>query len=160
MKNLILFFTLCLFATTAMAQTLPATTPATPVEEAQPAEGPLMDFETTTMDYGTIEKGSDPLRKFHFTNTGTEPLVITHAKGSCGCTVPTYPKEPIMPGEASVIEVRYDTKRVGKFSKSITLTTNAVDGATKRLMIKGHVKAAPPQPPAVPASQDNFLNNQ
>ena len=53
--------------------------------------GPVMTFQTTTIDYGKIEKGSDKVRKFAFTNTGNEPLVIKSAKGSCGCTVPTYP---------------------------------------------------------------------
>ncbi len=106
--------------------------------------GPSMQFEQTTVDYGSIDKGSDPIRKFKFTNTGNEPLIIKNAKGSCGCTVPTYPKEPIMPGESNVIEVRYDTNRVGAFNKTITLTTNeAVD--TKTLTIKGDVKTGPTQ---------------
>lgn len=117
---------------------------------AQTAAGAVMTFKVTTVDYGTIDKGADPLRKFEFTNTGTEPLIIKNAKGSCGCTVPTYPKEPIMPGETNVIEVRYDTQRVGPFTKTVTLTTNeAVE--TRTLTIKGEVKAAPEQP-SVPAS--------
>ncbi|HMR42427.1 MAG TPA: DUF1573 domain-containing protein [Saprospiraceae bacterium] len=104
------------------------------------AQGPVMTFETTTVDYGTIEKGGEPLRKFKFKNTGTEPLIIKDAKGSCGCTVPTYPKEPIMPGESSEIEVRYDTQRIGMFTKSVTLTTNETNGS-HLLTIKGEVKA-------------------
>lgn len=104
------------------------------------AQGPVMAFETTTVDYGTIEKGGEPLRKFKFKNTGTEPLIIKDAKGSCGCTVPTYPKEPIMPGESSEIEVRYDTQRIGMFTKSVTLTTNETNGS-HLLTIKGEVKA-------------------
>jgi hypothetical protein len=103
------------------------------------SSGPVMTFETTTVDYGSIEKGAEPLRKFKFTNTGSEPLIIKTAKGSCGCTVPTYPKEPIMPGESNVIEVRYDTQRVGGFSKSITITTNEASD-THMLTIKGDVK--------------------
>ncbi len=107
-------------------------------------------FEVTTIDYGLIDKGADPVRKFAFKNTGSEPLIIKNAKGSCGCTVPTYAKEPIMPGESSVIEVRYDTQRVGPFTKTVTLTTNeAVD--TKTLTIKGEVKA-PPVEESVPAN--------
>lgn len=112
--------------------------------------GPVMTFEVTTIDYGTIEKGGDPLRKFKFTNTGNEPLIIKNAKGSCGCTVPTYPKEPIMPGETNVIEVRYDTQRVGPFTKTVTLTTNET-ADTRTLTIKGEVKA-PPTQESVPAS--------
>jgi hypothetical protein len=114
------------------------------------SSGPVMTFETTTVDYGTIEKGAEPLRKFKFTNTGSEPLIIKTAKGSCGCTVPTYAKEPIMPGESSVIEVRYDTQRVGVFSKSVTITTNEAND-THMLTIKGEVKDSANKQESVPA---------
>jgi len=113
---------------------------------AQAVNGPVMTFENTTIDYGTIDKGSEPLRKFKFTNTGNEPLIIKTAKGSCGCTVPSYPKEPCMPGESNVIEVRYDTNRPGAFTKTITITTNEAT-ETRMLTIKGEVKDT-----AVPAS--------
>lgn len=101
--------------------------------------GPVAKFTSTEANYGTIEKGANPLRTFEFKNTGNEPLIIKNAKGSCGCTVPTYPKEPIMPGQTSKIEVRYDTQRVGPFTKTITLTTNEAN-ETRVLMIKGDVK--------------------
>lgn len=114
------------------------------------AQGPVMTFEVTTVDYGVIEKGADPVRHFKFTNTGNEPLIIKSAKGSCGCTVPTYPQEPIMPGESANIDVRYDTQRVGNFNKTVTLTTNETE-ATHTLTIKGEVKA-PPTQESVPAS--------
>jgi len=95
-------------------------------------------------NYGNIENASTGLRVFKFTNTGEAPLVITNAKGSCGCTVPSYPKEPIMPGESNEIRVKYDTKRTGAFTKYVTLTTNAKDNASVRLKIYGKV-AAPKQ---------------
>ncbi|MBK8919925.1 MAG: DUF1573 domain-containing protein [Saprospirales bacterium] len=117
---------------------------------AQAQSGPVMTFDVTTIDYGNIEKGAEPLRRFKFTNTGNEPLIIKTAKGSCGCTVPTYPKEPIMPGESNVIEVRYDTQRVGAFTKTITITTNEATD-TRMLTIKGEVKA-PATQESVPAS--------
>ena len=120
--------------------------------------GPVMTFAETVVDYGTIDQGSEPLRKFTFSNTGTEPLVIKHARGSCGCTVPTYPKEPIMPGEASVIEVRYDTKRVGPFEKTVTLTTNE-EGEKRVLKIKGKVLKVAAEPEAVPASKQSLFSN-
>ncbi|MCC6458879.1 MAG: DUF1573 domain-containing protein [Saprospiraceae bacterium] len=116
---------------------------------AQAVNGPVMTFEQTTVDYGNVDKGADPLRKFKFTNTGNEPLIIKTAKGSCGCTVPTYPKEPIMPGESNVIEVRYDTQRVGAFTKTVTITTNETT-ETRMLTIKGEVKA-PATQESVPA---------
>lgn len=117
---------------------------------AAKAQGPVMTFEVTTIDYGKIEKGADPLRHFKFTNTGNEPLIINSAKASCGCTVPTYPQEPIMPGESANIDVRYDTQRVGNFNKQVTLTTNE-ESSTHTLTIKGEVKA-PPTQENVPAS--------
>ena len=66
-------------------------------------EGPVMNLESMVVDYGTIAQNSEPLRTVGFTNTGTEPLVISNARGSCGCTVPTWPKEPIMPGESCLL---------------------------------------------------------
>ena len=120
------------------------------------AEGPLMTFESTEVDYGTIDQHSEPYRYFKFTNTGTEPLVIKHAKGSCGCTVPTYPKEPILPGEAAEIKVRYATDRIGPFTKTVTLTTNEAS-ETKVLRIKGKVLKAKEEPDAIPAAAPSIL---
>ena len=120
------------------------------------AEGPQMTFESSEVDYGTIGQHSEPYRYFKFTNSGTEPLVIKHAKGSCGCTVPTYPKEPILPGEAAEIKVRYATDRIGPFTKTITLTTNEVS-ETKVLRIKGKVLKADEEPDAIPAAAPSIL---
>jgi len=100
--------------------------------------GPVLSFETETIDYGTIAHKADGLREFKFTNTGSAPLVITNAKGSCGCTVPTWPRDPIAPGESGVIEVRYATDRIGAFSKTVTLTTNSTE-PVKVLTIRGNV---------------------
>ena len=94
------------------------------------------------VDYGKIENGSNGARKFVFKNNGKEPLIIKNAKGSCGCTVPSWPKEPIAPGKTGEIGVEYDTKREGVFTKTITLTTNA-DKAPVILTIKGEVNPAP-----------------
>ncbi len=106
-----------------------------------------IDFEAKEINYGTIKQGSknDPeaSRVFKFTNTGNAPLVITNAQGSCGCTVPSYPKEPIAPGETGEIKVTYDINRLGTFTKTVTLTTNAVKPEEKsiKLMIKGTVES-------------------
>ena len=104
---------------------------------------PVMTLASTTVDYGEISKGSDPLRSVEFTNTGNAPLIIKHAKGSCGCTVPNWPKEPILPGETSQIEIRYDTKRVGPIRKTVRITTNEGD-QPHILQIKGLINAAAP----------------
>lgn len=105
--------------------------------------GAEIKFEKETIDYGTIDQYADGHREFVFTNTGTEPLVISNAKGSCGCTVPTWPKEPIAPGQKATIKVKYATDRVGKFTKSITIQSNAASEPTKVLRIKGDVLAKP-----------------
>ena len=97
-----------------------------------------IEFKETTIDYGTIEKGADGLRIFEFTNTGDAPLIITKASSSCGCTVPTPPKDPIMPGQTGEIKVKYDTKRVMPIRKTITVLSNA-ETPTVALKIKGEV---------------------
>lgn len=102
-------------------------------------EGAGMVFESETIDYGTIAHNADGKREFVFVNNGSSPLIITSATGSCGCTVPTYPKEPIAPGAKAVIGVKYATDRVGAFQKTVTLKSNAVQGDTKTLTIKGNV---------------------
>lgn len=111
-------------------------------QETNP-NAPEITFEKETIDYGTIEKGANGEREFVFTNTGKEPLIITKATGSCGCTVPTWPRQPIAPGESSTIRVKYDTKRVGPFTKSVTVTSNASNG-TKVVRIKGTVNKPTP----------------
>ncbi|MCB0409811.1 MAG: DUF1573 domain-containing protein [Flavobacteriales bacterium] len=118
---------------------------------------PVMEFETEVIDYGTIEQGADGVREFKFTNTGKEPLIISNARGSCGCTVPTWPKEPIKPGESSVIKVKYDTKRLGAINKSVTITSNASE-ATKVIRIKGNIiapKTTPVKETSVGAPVEN-----
>ena len=117
--------------------------------------GPKMTFETMVVDYGEIAKGADPLRKFMFVNDGLEPLVIKSAKGSCGCTVPDYPKEPILPGETGSIDVRYDTQRIGQFTKTVTLTTNINDEKIV-LTIKGKVNQELPEE-SVPSKEGSIF---
>lgn len=110
---------------------------------AQNAEsGPVIEVNKDVHDYGTIEQHGNGVCEFEVTNTGTEPLIISKAKGSCGCTVPSYEKEPIMPGQSSTIKVKYDTKRVGPINKSVTITSNASNAPTKVLRIKGTVQAS------------------
>jgi len=109
--------------------------------------GQEIKFETLEIDYGKIEKGSDGTREFYFTNSGNAPLLVQNAQGSCGCTVPTWPKEPVMPGERSKISVKYDTQRVGAFTKSVTLTTNSKSNTSTQLKITGDVKPEAQQDP-------------
>jgi hypothetical protein len=99
---------------------------------------PAFEFETEVIDFGKIEHKSDGVRVFKFKNAGKSPLVISNARSSCGCTVPKFSKDPIMPGESGTIEVKYDTNRIGGFSKSITIYSNANE-KMKRIRIKGIV---------------------
>ncbi len=100
--------------------------------------GPVIEFENAVIDYGEIAVNSDGNRVFKFKNTGKSPLIISNVKGSCGCTVPTKPEEPIMPGETGEIKVKYATNRIGPFSKTVTITSNAYEPKVV-LKIKGRV---------------------
>jgi hypothetical protein len=121
----------------AIAKTSKVTAPALPK-----VEGAGMVFVSETIDYGTVAANSDGKREFVFTNNGNKPLIITNAVGSCGCTVPTYSKEPIAPGAKGVIGVKYDTSRAGQpFTKTVTITSNAAGSPSKTLTIKGNVLA-------------------
>lgn len=100
---------------------------------------PEFKFEQETINYGKIAQGSDGKRVFEFTNVGNSPLIITKIKTSCGCTVPKKPDGPIMPGEKGKIEVSYDTKRPGGFSKAITIYSNAKN-PRKMIKIRGFVE--------------------
>lgn len=115
--------------------------------------GPGISVDKDVHDYGTIENGSDGTCEFVVTNIGSEPLIISKCKGSCGCTVPECDKTPILPGETSVIKVKYDTKRTGPINKSVTITSNAVNSPTKVVRIKGNVN--PPNNDASPMKQSN-----
>lgn len=103
------------------------------------AQGPQLTFESNVIDYGTIEKGSDGIRVFRFTNTGDAPLIIEKVYSSCGCTIPKKPEVPIAPGEEGEIQVKYDTNRVGPIRKTVTVNSNAIDQKTVAIKIKGTV---------------------
>lgn len=109
----------------------------------QAQTGAKIEFKDkdNTIDYGTISKGSDSgLRTFEFTNTGDMPLIITDARSTCGCTVPSFPKTPILPGKSDVITVKYNMNP-GTIRKTITLETNATNYMEGKvaLKIKGEV---------------------
>ncbi len=101
----------------------------------------VLSFDTVEIDYGVIPQNADGARTFTFKNTGAAPIVISQVKTSCGCTVPSYSKIPVLPGESSEIQVKYATNRIGVFNKTITVMSNA-DEPNKLLHIKGEVKPA------------------
>ncbi len=99
-------------------------------------------FEKEMHDFGKIKQYSEATYHFKFTNTGKDPLIITDAKGSCDCTVPEWPKHPIKPGESATIKVKYDTKKLGLFNKTVTITSNARNESVSELKITGIVEPA------------------
>lgn len=133
MKKLVLLIgVLVMMAGVAMAQ-----------DEKVSENGPEIEFEKLVHDYGEVPYNGNGECEFRFTNTGNEPLILQKPKSSCGCTVPTWPKEPILPGDSEVIKVTYKTTKVGTINKSITVTSNAKNNATVVLRIKGTVLPQP-----------------
>lgn len=111
-----------------------------------------MAFEEMEHDFGTIEQNSRNPKTFTFTNTGDEPLIISNAKGSCGCTVPNYPREPIAPGETGEIEVVYSPgTQKNQQTKTVTITANT-EPATTVIRIKANVN-----PGEEPAATDGAV---
>lgn len=132
-KSLTLLASFLLSVTFVFAQNAqkPVQTQQTaPTEAAKPAvaDNPNaadISFTKTVHDYGTIFVGGDGNSEFEFTNTGKEPLILSSVKSSCGCTVPSWPREPIMPGKKETIKVKYDSNRIGPINKTITVMSNA-----------------------------------
>lgn len=112
------------------------------VAPANPTSTADIKFDKMVHDYGEIKQGDNGECVFKFKNTGKEPLIITMCQGSCGCTVPACPKDPILPGKTGEIKVKYDTNRLGPISKSVTVQSNAKSG-TVTLQIKGNISAKP-----------------
>ncbi|MBM3403444.1 MAG: DUF1573 domain-containing protein [Bacteroidetes bacterium] len=135
MKRLLSIVTILVFSLGAFAQDN--------LENAKDtANGPLIKFEKIVHDYGKMYQGADGNADFWFTNTGNEPLILSKPASSCGCTVPTWPKEPLLPGKKETIKVTYNTNGIGVFNKTITVTSNAKNSRVV-LTIKGEVMAKP-----------------
>jgi ribosomal protein L19 len=142
MKIKILFIGILLTSLNSLAQEKKSPVVGEVKTASAPASTAEITFTKDLHDFGTINKGDNGTVEFTFKNTGKEPLIIANAQGSCGCTVPVWPKEPIAPGASSNIKVTYDTKRVGAFTKTVTITSNAVTSA-KTITIKGVVNDVP-----------------
>lgn len=131
----------------------PATPPSTPptvptVDPNQPKT--VMSFGQQSYDFGTVNEGEIVKRTFKFKNTGKEPLIISNAQGSCGCTVPKWPREPIAPGASSEITVEFNSdKKTGKRNQQVTITANT-EPANTVISLTGEVtpKGGAPVPPA------------
>ena len=142
MKKLLVVVTLILSVAVVMAQ------------DANKKAGPEITFKTTSYDYGSIAMNSDGTYSFEFTNTGNEPLILSKPRSSCGCTVPAWPKEPILPGESNKIKVTYNTSKAGAFNKTVTVYSNAKNKSAIVLRIKGKVVKEPAE--ALPAKETSM----
>ena len=101
-------------------------------EESENKPGPRITFKETTHDFGEITQGDQVEHVFKFENTGTTPLILTNVQTTCGCTVPKWPREPILPGKEAEIKVKFNsTGKSGKVSKTITIISNSVEPITK-----------------------------
>ena len=119
--------------------------PADGTVETPVPTGPTttISFKESKHDFGNIKQKTENNHVFTFTNTGDEPLIISNAKGSCGCTVPEYPKQPIPPGETGEIIVKYSPgKQKGSQTKTVTITANT-DPEITRLTISAEVEEVP-----------------
>lgn len=152
MKKSILLVACTLFmAVAANAQSTDKAAPAAvaPVENKNAAE---MTFDALEYNFNTIKQGESVTREFVFTNTGKEDLIITNATGSCGCTVPVWPKEPIKKGAKGTIKVTFNSAgKMGMQDKTVTITSNAKNTPVV-LHLKGTVEA--PAPVATPAAKE------
>ena len=110
---------------------------------------PEITFVKLVHDYGQIEQGANGECEFEFKNTGKADLILTNCRSSCGCTVPSWPKDPIPPGKKAVIKVKYNTQRIGQINKTITVESNAVNDRVV-LKIAGNVN-----PKATEAAPEN-----
>ena len=123
-------------------------------QDSKVQNGPQIEFEKLVHDYGDVPYNGNGECEFRFTNTGTEPLLIQKPKSSCGCTIPSWPNEPILPGESEVIKVTYRTNRVGNINKTVTVTSNATNTPNVVLRITGRVLEQPNE--AMPEKKDDF----
>lgn len=106
-------------------------------------EFPVMTFEQKEYDFGTVDEGTVVEHEYTFANTGNAPLIVVNAKGSCGCTVPTWSKEPIAPGKTGTMVVKFNTNgKPNNQTKTVTIKANTESG-TESIRIKGFVTPKP-----------------
>jgi len=103
---------------------------------------PVITLDKVEYDYGTMYQNADGSTFFTYTNDGKEPLILARVKSSCGCTIPKWSRQPLLPGQSDTLKIVYDTKRLGSFHKSVTISSNATD-AKVVLKIKGKVIPEP-----------------
>lgn len=108
---------------------------------ADSASMAVIKFDNQVFDFGKIPYASDGTHEFVFTNDGKAPLILTNVRATCGCTIPSWTREPIAPGKSDKVAVKYDTRRTGPFTKTVTVQSNA-SNSTVQITVKGEVQAA------------------
>jgi hypothetical protein len=140
MKKIFLLFIIATFTFSLHAQSGKSKKESEPI-----SPDPSFFIEKDFIDYGVIEKGAEGTKKFKVMNKGAQPLLLTSCTGSCGCTVPTCPREPILPGKSAEISIKYDTNRPGPINKQVSISTNDPKNPVRVVMVKGEVKEIAPQ---------------
>lgn len=175
-KSILLLSAISLFAVSTQAQkknakpadkAVPAAAAQAPATPTPPAAQPqlgttnnqnpdaAMKFSTDEHNFGTVPEGPSVSTDFEFTNIGKEPIVLSGVQASCGCTTPTWTKEPVMPGKKGKITATYSTQgRPGNFVKTITINSNV---GTKVVKISGNVEKAPSS--SVPADNGSIMKH-
>ncbi len=106
------------------------------------SSGPEISFDKLLHDFGNVIQGGKAEYEFRFTNTGKQPLIISDVRSSCGCTVPEWPRNPVLPGASAVVKVKYNSNIVGTINKQVTIISNALNSPTN-LKIAGMVEKIP-----------------
>jgi len=161
-KVILLLCSVLVLSVSSQAQT------TTPAKGAAPAPKPeakapnpnaaKITFAEMSYDFGTVVEGPQITHDFKIKNDGKEPLILSNVRASCGCTVPTWPKEPILPGKESVISATYNTSgRPGHFNKTITIESNA-DGGNKVVTITGEV-IKPEEDKSIPLAKPSMIRS-
>jgi hypothetical protein len=115
-------------------------------EKAESAAATTVEWASMEFNYGSVPTGTKVTHQFRFTNTGSEPLILTRVKASCGCTTPSYSTEPVAPGADGFIDVAFNTTgKQGVQNKSVTVTGNFDGNTTQMLRISGEVTPAEAQ---------------
>lgn len=151
MKKLLSVFILLAFVFAGVAQD------NAPEKTNKKVKEPEITFESLVHDYGNITQGDNGECDFVFKNTGKADLILTNCRASCGCTVPSWPKDPIPPGKKATIHVKYNTNRIGAINKTITVESNAVNNRVV-LSIKGNVAEKPLE--AAPENENSSVKSE
>ena len=148
MQKTFLFFLFVTAASFSFAQQAKTTTPEKKDDKTAQINlnpnAPTVDFKEESYNFGDVSEGPQITHEFKFTNNGKEPLVLSNVKASCGCTTPSWPKDPVLPGKEATILVTYNTQgRPGHFNKTVTITSNA-SAPSKVITITGTVEKVDP----------------